>query len=45
MAVALAVAKQAQTDGVTEPCDDVVMADRIRARIWEPTYRPYVKAP
>ena len=43
MAVALAVAKQAQTDGVAAPCDDAVMADRIRARIWEPTYRPYVK--
>jgi malate dehydrogenase (oxaloacetate-decarboxylating) len=43
MSVALAVAKQAQADGVAEPCDDAVMAERIRARVWEPTYRPYVK--
>ncbi|HLY79817.1 MAG TPA: NAD-dependent malic enzyme [Caulobacteraceae bacterium] len=45
MAVALAVAKQAQADGVAEACDDGVMADRIRARVWEPVYRPYVRAP
>jgi malate dehydrogenase (oxaloacetate-decarboxylating) len=45
LAVALAVAKQAQTDGVAEPCDERATAERIRARVWEPTYRPYVKTP
>jgi len=43
-AVALAVARQAQADGVAEPCDDESLAARIEAHVWEPTYRPYVKA-
>ncbi len=43
-AVALAVARQAQADGVAEPCGEAELAARIRARVWEPKYRPYVKA-
>ncbi len=43
MAVALAVAKQAQADGVAELCDDATLAARISASVWEPTYRPYVR--
>ncbi len=43
-AVALAVARQAQADGVAEPCDDAALVARIRAHVWEPEYRPYVRA-
>jgi malate dehydrogenase (oxaloacetate-decarboxylating) len=41
VAVATAVARQAQQDGVAEPCSDVELAARIAAQIWEPVYRPY----
>jgi malate dehydrogenase (oxaloacetate-decarboxylating) len=40
-AVATAVARQAQKDGVAKPLDDAALADAIRAQIWEPVYRPY----
>ena len=43
-AVALAVARQAQADGVAAPCDEATLAARVRAHVWEPLYRPYVKA-
>ncbi len=39
--VARAVAKQAQADGIADPCDDITMEQRIRAQVWEPVYRPY----
>ena len=42
VAVAMAVAKQAQADGVAETCDDDVLAARIAARVWAPQYRPYL---
>jgi len=42
--VALAVARQAQADGVAEACDEEVLAARIGAHVWEPKYRPYAKA-
>jgi malate dehydrogenase (oxaloacetate-decarboxylating) len=45
MAVALAVARQAQTDGVAEPCDEKTLEARISAHVWEPEYRPYARAP
>ena len=40
-AVATAVGRQAQKDGVAKAIDDAALADAIRAQIWEPVYRPY----
>jgi malate dehydrogenase (oxaloacetate-decarboxylating) len=42
-AVALAVARQAQADGVADPCAEADLAESIRAYVWEPHYRPYRK--
>lgn len=44
MVVARAVARQALADGVADPCDAAVLDARIAARMWEPRYRPYVRA-
>lgn len=41
LAVAKAVALQAQTDGVAERCEEAVVEQRIRAIVWEPEYLPY----
>jgi malate dehydrogenase (oxaloacetate-decarboxylating) len=41
VAIATAVARQAQRDGVAEPCSEDELAGRIAAQIWEPVYRPY----
>jgi malate dehydrogenase (oxaloacetate-decarboxylating) len=41
VAVARAVAIQAQADGVAEPCDEATIDKRIQAIVWEPRYRPY----
>jgi malate dehydrogenase (oxaloacetate-decarboxylating) len=41
LAVADAVARQAQADGVAEPTAQDVLTQRIRALVWEPVYRPY----
>jgi malate dehydrogenase (oxaloacetate-decarboxylating) len=41
VAVATAVARQAQQDGVAQPCSQDELAARIAAQIWEPIYRPY----
>jgi malate dehydrogenase (oxaloacetate-decarboxylating) len=43
VAVAKAVARQAQADGVAQPCDAATLDARIAARVWEPQYRPYRK--
>jgi malate dehydrogenase (oxaloacetate-decarboxylating) len=43
MAVAMAVARQAQADGMAGACDEEVLRDRIRGCIWEPRYLPYRK--
>jgi malate dehydrogenase (oxaloacetate-decarboxylating) len=40
-AVALAVARQAQAEGLAEACDEAVLGARIRATMWEPRYLPY----
>ena len=40
-AVAMAVGRQAQADGVADSCDDDTLQSRIRARVWQPLYRPY----
>jgi malate dehydrogenase (oxaloacetate-decarboxylating) len=40
-AVATAVARQAQKDGVAKTIDDAALSDAIRAQMWEPLYRPY----
>jgi malate dehydrogenase (oxaloacetate-decarboxylating) len=41
MVVAKAVARQAQDDGVAEPCAPAELDRRIAAHMWEPHYRPY----
>jgi malate dehydrogenase (oxaloacetate-decarboxylating) len=41
VAVATAVARQAQLDGLVDPCEPDVLAERIWSCIWEPVYRPY----
>jgi malate dehydrogenase (oxaloacetate-decarboxylating) len=41
--VAKAVARQAQADGVADPCPPDELDARIQAFIWEPRYRPYRK--
>jgi len=43
VAVATAVARQAQADGVADSCSPDGLAMRIAANIWEPQYRPYRK--
>ena len=43
-AVAVAVARQAQADGLAPKCDENTLAERIRTRVWEPQYRPYRRA-
>jgi malate dehydrogenase (oxaloacetate-decarboxylating) len=43
VAVAKAVARQAQADGVAQPCDSATLDARIAARVWEPEYRTYRK--
>jgi len=40
-AIAVAVAKQAQEDGVAQPLADEELSRRIDAHVWEPVYRPY----
>ena len=42
-AVAAAVARQAQVDGVADPRDAETLDREIGAHVWEPTYRPYVR--
>jgi malate dehydrogenase (oxaloacetate-decarboxylating) len=44
VAVAMAVGRQAISEGLAEECDDELLAARIRAQVWEPVYRPYVAA-
>lgn len=41
VAVAKAVAIQAQVDGVADPCDEAAVGARIASIVWEPRYRPY----
>jgi malate dehydrogenase (oxaloacetate-decarboxylating) len=41
--VAQAVARQAQADGVADPCPPDELDARIHAYVWEPHYRPYCK--
>jgi malate dehydrogenase (oxaloacetate-decarboxylating) len=43
LAVAQAVARQAQADGVAPPCDAATLEERITRSVWEPCYRPYRK--
>jgi malate dehydrogenase (oxaloacetate-decarboxylating) len=42
--IAVAVARQAQEDGVAQPLSDEELSIRIDSQIWEPVYRPYRKA-
>jgi malate dehydrogenase (oxaloacetate-decarboxylating) len=41
--IAMAVARQAQVDGVAKPCNTSELRHHIRDRIWEPRYCPYRK--
>jgi len=41
MAVAKAVALQAQADGVAETCNEAEVDRRIKVFVWEPAYLPY----
>jgi malate dehydrogenase (oxaloacetate-decarboxylating) len=41
LAVAMAVARQAQADGVAQICDAATLDERIARSVWEPRYRPY----
>jgi malate dehydrogenase (oxaloacetate-decarboxylating) len=43
--IALAVARQAQSDGVAQALSDEELSRRIDAQIWEPVYRPYRRVP
>jgi malate dehydrogenase (oxaloacetate-decarboxylating) len=43
-AVATAVARQAQADGVADKTDAATLDARISAHIWEPRYHPYRRA-
>ena len=40
-AVAEAVARQAEADGVADLANDLTLSDHIAAHVWEPRYRPY----
>jgi malate dehydrogenase (oxaloacetate-decarboxylating) len=42
IAVAKAVGRQAQADGVAAPCDEAALSERIETLFWEPHYQPYV---
>ncbi|MBV8683372.1 MAG: NAD-dependent malic enzyme [Caulobacteraceae bacterium] len=44
VAVAAAVGKQAQADGLAPRRHDNDLHERIRARVWEPAYQPYLRA-
>jgi malate dehydrogenase (oxaloacetate-decarboxylating) len=44
VAIASAVARQAQLDGVAEPCGVAALHHRICSCIWEPLYYPYRKS-
>lgn len=44
LAVAKAVAIQAQVDGVGDACDAGTLDQRLKALVWEPKYRPYEPA-
>jgi len=39
--VAIAVAKQARAEGLTENLSDAQIMEQIKATVWEPAYRPY----
>jgi malate dehydrogenase (oxaloacetate-decarboxylating) len=41
LGVARIVAKQAQAENLAAPCDEVSLELRLRAKIWDPVYRPY----
>jgi malate dehydrogenase (oxaloacetate-decarboxylating) len=43
VAVANTVARQAQADGVAAISDETTLAERIKATVWVPVYRPYQK--
>jgi malate dehydrogenase (oxaloacetate-decarboxylating) len=44
-AVAAAAARQAQADSVADPCDSETLERRLRAQMWSPNYRPFVRGP
>ena len=40
-AVALAVARQAQADGLAPACDEATLRQRVHSHVWEPRYWHY----
>lgn len=40
--VAMAVALQAQKEGLAEPCDEETLGKLVHGYMWDPAYRPYV---
>jgi malic enzyme len=43
--VALAVAKQAQTENLADPMTEEAISAAIRAKMWEPVYGAYRRLP
>ena len=43
--VAVAVAKQAQAEGLADPMSDDAIATAMRAKMWEPVYAKYRRRP
>jgi len=43
-AIAFAVARRAQADGVAPKLSEDELATRIDAHVWQPVYRPYRRA-
>uniref|UniRef100_UPI000364631A NAD-dependent malic enzyme n=1 Tax=Uliginosibacterium gangwonense TaxID=392736 RepID=UPI000364631A len=41
--IAVAVAKQARAEGLTEAYTDAQIDELIQAKVWAPTYRPYMR--
>jgi malate dehydrogenase (oxaloacetate-decarboxylating) len=41
--VAMAVAKQAQADGLADVMSDEALAAALKAKMWEPVYADYVR--
>jgi len=43
--IALAVARQAQEEGLAEPCSEATLKERLAARYWRPAYPKLVRKP
>jgi malate dehydrogenase (oxaloacetate-decarboxylating) len=43
--VAIAVAKQAETEGLARPIPDQDLIAAVNSKMWEPAYAPYQRLP